>query len=119
MSAANVRLGSLLVPYPQYSGVTFLRGSVGDSIYHGFTLRAERSFVNGLLFQVSFTGAKLIDDVNERFLGGTNYIDPYNLKLSRALSAQDISQRFVANYVYALPFGHGKRFLSHGIRLSP
>ena len=115
MSAANVRLGSLLVPYPQYSGVSFLRGSVGDSIYHGFTLRAERSFTKGLLFQVSFTGAKLIDDVNERFLGGTNYIDPYNLRLSRAISAQDVSQRFVANYVYALPFGHGKRFLSHGI----
>jgi hypothetical protein len=114
-SAANVRMGSLLVPYPQYGGVTFIRGSVGDSIYHGFTLRAERSFVNGLLFQVSFTGAKLIDDVNERFLGGSNYINPYNLRLSRSLSAQDISQRFVANYVYALPFGHGKRFLSHGI----
>jgi hypothetical protein len=26
-----------------------------------------------------------------------------------------VSQRFVANYVYELPFGHGKRFLSHGI----
>jgi hypothetical protein len=115
MSAATVRLGSLLVPYPQYSGVSNLRGSVGDSIYHGFTLRAERSFVNGLLFQASFTGAKLIDDVNERFLGGANYIDPYNLALSRSLSASDISQRFVANYVYELPFGHGKRFLSHGI----
>ena len=115
MSAATVRLGSLLVPYPQYSGVTFLRGSVGDSIYHGFTLRAERSFANGLLFQASYTTAKLIDDVNERFLGGTNYIDPYNLRLSRSLSSKDISQRFVANYVYALPFGHGKRLLSHGI----
>lgn len=115
MSAATVRLGSLLVPYPQYSGITFLRGSVGDSIYHGFTLRAERSFAHGLLFQASYTAAKLIDDVNERFLGGANFIDPYNLRLSRALSAQDISQRFVANYIYALPFGHGKRFLSHGI----
>ncbi len=51
MSAATVRLGSLLVPYPQYSGVSNLRGSVGDSIYHGFTLRAERSFSHGLLFQ--------------------------------------------------------------------
>jgi hypothetical protein len=26
-----------------------------------------------------------------------------------------VSQRFVANYVYELPFGHGKQFLSHGI----
>ena len=115
MSAATVRLGSLLVPYPQYSGVSQTRASVGDSIYHGFTLRAERPFSHGLLFQASYTAAKLIDDVNERFLGGTNYINPYDLSLSRAISAADVSQRLVANYVYELPFGHGKQFLSHGI----
>ena len=115
LSAAQVRLGSLLVPYPQYTGVTDLRGSVGDSIYHGFTLRAERAFSRGLLFQASYTAAKLIDDVNERFLGGANYIDPYNLSLSRSISPFDVSQRLVANFVYALPFGHGKQFLSHGI----
>jgi len=26
-----------------------------------------------------------------------------------------VSRRLVANYVYELPFGHGKRFLAHGI----
>jgi hypothetical protein len=115
LSAATVREGSLLVPFPQYTGVSQIRASVGDSVYHGMTLRAERSFVNGLLFQASYTAAKLIDDVNERFLGGSNYIDPYNLRLSRAISPWDVSQRFVANYIYALPFGHGKRFLSKGL----
>jgi len=115
LSAANVRLGSLLVPFPQYGGITDIRGSVGDSIYHGFTLRAERPFTHGLLFQASYTAAKLIDDVNERFLGGANYINPYDLRASRSLSAADISERFVGNYIYELPFGHGKRYLSHGI----
>ncbi len=115
MSAAQVRQGALLVPYPQYSGVSQTRASVGDSIYHGFTLRAERAFSHGLLFQASYTAAKLIDNVNERFLGGTNYINPYNLSLSRSISAADVSQRVVANYVYELPFGHGKQFLSHGL----
>ena len=42
-SAATVRLGSLLVPFPQYGGINQVRASVGDSVYHGFTLRAERS----------------------------------------------------------------------------
>ncbi len=115
MSAAQVRLGSLLVPYPQYSGVSQTRASVGDSTYHGFTLRAERPFAHGLLFQASYTAAKLIDDVNERFLGGTNYVNPYNLSMSRSISAADVSQRLVGNYVYELPFGHGKHYLSHGI----
>ncbi len=115
LSAATVREGSLLVPYPQYGGITQIRGSIGDSIYHGFTLRAERSFAHGLLFQSSYTTAKLIDDVNERFVGGSNYDNPYNLSQSRSLSAADISQRWVSNFVYELPFGHGKQYLSHGI----
>jgi hypothetical protein len=67
------------------------------------------------MFQASYTSAKLIDDVNERFVGGANYINPYNFNESRSVSPNDISQRFVANYVYELPFGHGKQLLSHGI----
>jgi len=116
MSTATVRRGILLVPFPHYAGSAVqLRASVGDSVYHGFTLRAERSFSKGLMFQVSFTGAKLIDNVNERFLGGANFINPYDLGLSRSISAADISKRFVTNWVYELPFGHGKRFLGKGI----
>jgi hypothetical protein len=116
MSTATVRQGILLTPYQQYAGsVVQLRASVGDSVYHGFTLRAERRFAKGLMFQVSYTGAKLIDNVNERFLGGADLINPYDLGLSRSLSAADISRRLVANWVYELPFGHGKRFLARGI----
>jgi len=113
-SAAQVRLGTLLVPFPQYGSVGQLRASVGDSVYHGFTLRVERSFSSGLMFQASYTAAKLIDNVNERFLGGSNYINPYDLRRSRSIAAADVSQRFVANYIYELPFGRGRRYLSHG-----
>jgi hypothetical protein len=116
MSAATVRQGMLLVPYQQYGGsINQIRASVGDSVYHGFTLRAERSFAEGLMFQVSYTGAKLIDNVNERFLGGAGLINPYNLGLSRSISAADVSRRLVGNWVYVLPFGRGQRFLSRGI----
>ena len=51
--------------------------------------------------RASFTGAKLITNVNERFLGGTNSINPVNLRMSRALSAADISRGFVADYLGA------------------
>ncbi|MSV28528.1 MAG: hypothetical protein EXQ52_07265 [Bryobacterales bacterium] len=116
MSTATVRQGILLVPYQHYAGnVGQIRASIGDSVYHGLTLRAERSFAKGLMFQVSFTGAKLIDNVNERFVGGANFINPYDLSMSRSLSAADISRRLVANWIYELPFGHGKQWLSQGI----
>ena len=116
MSTATVRQGVLLSPYPQYAGsINQIRASVGDSVYHGFTLRAERSYSSGLMFQVSYTAAKLIDNVNERFLGGANFINPYDLGMSRSISAADVSQRLVANWVYELPFGKGKKYLSQGI----
>lgn len=117
LSSPTVRLSSLLSPYPQYTGINRIRGSIGDSIYHALTVRAERHMAAGLLFQVSYTNGKLIDNTPERFTAqsGSSIIDPYNLGLSRSISDNDISQRFVANFVYQLPFGRDKRWLSQGI----
>jgi hypothetical protein len=117
LSSQTVRQSALLSPYPQYTGINRIRASVGDSIYHALTVRAERRMSAGLLFQASYTQGKLIDNTPERFSAqtGSSIIDPYNLRLSRSVSDNDISQRFVANFVYQLPFGHGKRWLSHGV----
>jgi hypothetical protein len=117
LSSRTVRLSSLLSPYPQYTGINRIRGSIGDSIYHAVTVRAERHMSAGLLFQVSYTKGKLIDNTPERFTAqtGSSIINPYNLRMSRSISDNDISQRFVANFIYQLPFGHGKRWLSQGL----
>jgi hypothetical protein len=116
MSTATVRQGVLLTPYPHYAGATTqLRASVGDSVYHAGTLRAERSYSSGLMFQASYTFAKMIDNVNERFVGGANFINPYDLGMSRPIAAQDITHRLVTNFVCELPFGKGKKYLSQGV----
>jgi hypothetical protein len=115
LSTATVRQSALLVPFPQYTGVGQLRAAAGDSIYHGFTLRADKRFSHSFLFQVSYTFSKLIDNVQERFAGRSSANNPYNLRASRSLSDQDRSQMFVANFVYELPFGTGHRFVGNGI----
>jgi hypothetical protein len=115
LSAATVRQSSLLLPYPQYSSINNIRGAVGDSVYHGFTLRADKRFARGLLFQASYTFSKLIDNVQERFGGRSSFTNPYNLRQSRSLSDQDRSQIFVANFVYELPVGTGKHWAGKGI----
>ena len=68
-----------------------------------------------LAVQVSYTAAKLIDNVNERFVGGANFTNPYDLNTARSISPNDISQRIVGNFVWELPFGRGHRWLSRGI----
>jgi len=116
LSGPTVRQSSLLLPWPQYTGITCIRCSRGDSVYHAATLRVEKRMSHGLMFQSSYTFGKLIDDVPERFASaGSTSIDPYNLRLSRSVSDNNRAQVWVSNFIYELPFGHGKKFLSKGI----
>jgi Carboxypeptidase regulatory-like domain len=115
LSTPTIRMSSLLLPYPQYTGITDIRDSVGDSIYHGLTLRADKRFGHGLLFQASYTFSKLIDDVPERFAGRSSANNPYNFQASRSLSDLDRSQIFVMNFVYELPVGKDKHWASQGV----
>ena len=68
----------------------------------------------GLALLAHYTFAKLIDDSsfssgNVGWLGGvTDVQDPFNLRLERAVSAMDVTHRFVLTGSYQLPFGHGK-----------
>jgi len=115
LSAAKVRRSQLLKPYNHYSNVNRFRDAVGDSVYHGFTLRVDRQMKNGLRFQAAYTVSKMIDNVQERFGSRSKYIDPNNLRLSRSISEWDRPQVLVLNFVYELPFGPGKKWARSGL----
>ena len=119
MSRPTVTRGQLLRPYPQYTGVLFPAGAAGASTYHSFQLRVERRFSKGLSLVGAYTNSKLISDTDglksgswipgEVSVGAQN---PNNRRLERSVAPQDVSQRLVMNYIYELPFGKGKPFLS-------
>jgi carboxypeptidase family protein/TonB-dependent receptor-like protein len=119
LSAPTVQQYQLILPYPQFTGVTATDPPWASSIYHGLQLRAEKGFSNGLQFLASYTNQKSIDDSSIggsglTWLGGfvdpSNELqDPNNPKLERSLSQFDISQILQFSYVYELPIGHGKR----------
>ena len=117
LSAPRTRTRSqLLMPFPHYFGsVTRFRDAVGDSVYHGMTVRLDKRFGHGLTVQGSYTASKLIDNVPERFSGRSTFIDPNNLAISRSVSSEDRSQVFVANYIYDLPVGQGRHWLKQGV----
>jgi hypothetical protein len=114
LSAPTVTLNSLLRPYPQYTGVSGSTPNIGNSIYHGVQLQYEKRFSRGLALLAHYTFSKLIDDSsfsagNVGWLGGvTDVQDPFNLRLERAVSAMDVTHRFVLTGSYQLPIGHGK-----------
>jgi len=72
---------------------------------------------HGLTFKTNYTFSKGMD-LNSAILatsGGNepaSILDPYNLKLSRGVSAFNLKHQFNANFSYQLPFGNGQRFAS-------
>jgi hypothetical protein len=120
LSSATVAASQLLLPYPQYTGMSIAGAGWGDSIYHSFQAKVERRFRGGGTLLVAYTNAKLLSDTDtvsswlESSTGGVaGTIDWNNIKgSSYSLSSDDIPQRLVASYVVNLPVGHGQRFFA-------
>jgi hypothetical protein len=104
----------LLRPFNHYTDIGRFRDAVGDSVYHGLTVRLDKRLGQGLIFQAAYTVSKQIDNVQERFGGRTGFIDPNNLSLSRSIGDYDRPQMLVLNYIYEFPLGPGKRWLGRG-----
>lgn len=105
---ATIPYSQLLKPFPQYTSVNAYRKPGANSLYHGFVLRLQKRFSNGLNLLMSYTGSKLIDDASQvvNFLGAAgNHQDYYNKAAERSISTQDVSRQLVISYNYDLPFG--------------
>lgn len=112
-----------LLPFPAYTNVNMQFPGFGNSNYHSLLLRFEKRFSNGISYLVSYTGAKMIGDMatrNSSWLSsgldsgcGQNAL--YDRRSCRSIEPIDISRRLVTSFVYELPFGKGRRFLTNGV----
>jgi hypothetical protein len=103
-------------PYAGWGGITN-DGPFGAAMYHGLQTKLEKRLSAGLTFLVSYSYAKAMDDsdsINLSTGGGSNTAqNPLNLRADWGLGYNDVRHRVVASYVYELPFGKGKRWLSN------
>ncbi len=118
----GVQVQQALRPFPQYDFIDSgcCLENPGHSSYDAMVASLSRQFQNGLELQVSYTWAKNITDADS-ILPNTNPGDPQvqnpsDLRQEKSISIQDIPQTLVISYLYDLPFGTGKPFLS-GSRL--
>ncbi len=119
LSAPMIQRRQLLRPYPQYLDVLVFRDPYGDMSYESFQARLVKQYSSGLLFQLAYTLSKTIANTaqsNTWVVGPSNAL--YNAKYNRGLEANDVPQRLVMSYIYDLPFGVGRPFLSHGFAAS-
>jgi Carboxypeptidase regulatory-like domain len=119
LSSPTVQYTQLLIPYPQFTGVSIEPRLIGASIYHGLQLSAEKRYSNGLQFLVTYVYSKSIDnssqaDDNVTWLGSfTSLQDPNKPWLERSLSTFDIPHVLQASYTYDLPFGRNRALLGN------
>jgi Carboxypeptidase regulatory-like domain/TonB dependent receptor len=73
-------------------------GSIGNSAFNAFET-SLRHTSGPLSLTLSYTFSKSMDQASAL----SDPVDPFNYKLSRALSQFDLTQNFVATYRYALP----------------
>lgn len=103
LAATTTSRGQLLRRYSQFTSVLPLFLAGGNNQYDGLQLRLDKRFSSGLQLTSSYVWAKNFDN-------GTNHQDSFHPMGDYAVSSQDIRQRFVASYIYALPIGRGQKF---------
>jgi hypothetical protein len=115
LSGPTVPRERLLRPYPQFDSVIAVQPPAGMSNYNALMVSANHRFRHGLHFQVSFTASKYLTNT-EGFEGNVsqnpaqqvrNY---YNIAVEKSLMNDDTPRSLVANYIYELPVGKGRKF---------
>jgi hypothetical protein len=106
-----------ILPYPDLGPIEF-RENNANSMYHGVEVSVEKRYSNGLSFRTSYTYSKSIDEAMEHLASGSTGSFTQNpdnvLGERRGPSDFDIRHRFVASYLYELPFGPGREYLTNG-----
>ena len=115
LSGATIKAGQLLLPYPQYTGVTAANDGNRDTIYHSMNVKLEKRFHQGGTLLAAYTWSKNIGDIETGMswleasqLAGIQ--DNNNLREERAVSGFDVPHRLIVSYVYDLPVGKGQKF---------
>lgn len=112
---------STRLPYPNFTGFYIDSDFHGYSHYRAMNVKLEHR-TNGLAATAIYTWAQSKDDksaaagvgaTGSGYQGTMNNHDP---ELDYGLSDFDVNQRFVASYIYQLPFGRGKRILGNASR---
>jgi hypothetical protein len=117
---SGFNVAQTLVPYPQYYGFNTdcCLEDLGQSSYNALQGQLQHKFKYGLNLMVSYTWSKTLTDADSALpffatlAGSAGPQDPFNKKDDKAISDQDLPQNLVLSYVYQIPVGPGKKYLS-------
>ena len=104
-----------LRPYPQYALIDTISGGgdrLGHSTYHSMEVKFSRRYSAGLTMQASYVLSKALTDA-DNYSGTPTSMDPLTTcRLEKSIAGFDQTHQVKLSYVYELPFGKGKPYLS-------
>ncbi len=110
LAQPRISRAQLLRPYPQFTDIIPLFSSGASSNYHALQVNFSKRMSQGVLIEGNYTWAKNIEE-------GESHQNSYFIRGDRSLAGIDIAHRFVASYLYELPFGKGRKFGGGGPRI--
>ncbi len=97
-------------PLPNFGPVTSIQYDA-FSTYHALQAKLEKNYSKGFSFLISYTWAKNLDEASNENSGGT--VRPTNLNFDYGPSDFDIRHNLTMSYIYDLPFGRNRQFMSN------
>jgi outer membrane receptor protein involved in Fe transport len=100
-------------PFPYIDAATGYLKSAGSSNYNGLQTSLKQQLSSGLEFIVNYTYSKALGNASSADLGSQNNDGFRNSLYPNQEYGPldfDVRNRFVASYLYDLPFGPGQRF---------
>jgi hypothetical protein len=117
-SGPNATIGQMLVPFPQYAGISDVDADVGNTSYNSLQLTLNQRTWNGVTFTLNYTYAIAEGDVDDsrsayaipsEFVSGLTETAPAH-SLDRSWQGNANKQQLTIYGVWELPFGKGRRF---------
>jgi hypothetical protein len=97
--------------YPKLGGITYATNGAMQN-YNALQLAAVKHLGKDLTFQAGFTWARdLTDQTDQNWVYGQQIQNQYNLRSEYGNNSFTPDKRFIAEAVYALPFGKGRPWL--------
>lgn len=122
LSQPTVTQLQLLLPYPQFTGISVENMTWGGSNYQSAQFKVNKRTSHGISLLAAYTISKWMSNITSQDanIGPTNNTGVqsfYDLAAEKALSENDIPQSLILNAVVDLPFGQGRTLFSnaHGI----
>jgi outer membrane receptor protein involved in Fe transport len=99
LNQSTIANSGLIVPYPQFSGVTAMNVPIGWSRYDAMQIYIVKRMTQGISFSLAYTASKKMEKLGYQY--------PTDSFLEKRLSPLDFPQILVPNFAIELPFGKG------------